>query len=389
MTSNPSWAPQAPALTVWTKYAIGSPLSPENAFATGGALTPDVQPNSPPSFPAALPPEPELAGTSLLKIGNYVLTERLPDTSPGIAIYRALNELTCEELVCRILPLERCHASLTPFWSVGPHPHINGVHEVIMGSTSAYAMHRTGPTPAEDLHAYVRRRRRLPEGEASQLFAQALQAVAHCHRSGVVVRDIKLRRFIFSDTHRTILQLDGLYDAVVFHNGDDRLADKHGCLAYVSPEILDATFVTGVTTETAASARQPIGSGSYAGCAADMWSLGVMLYTMLVGQYPFADTDACSLFARIRRGRYSLPSEISLSSHARCLIRSLLAVNPSDRITAEEALQHPWFSTAKLSGLDHGCCGEPVFPLPAAVAAAEDRTVPELMDVTTDKFFTD
>ena len=72
-----------------------------------------------------------------------------------------------------------------------------------------------------------------------------------------------------------------------------------------------------------------------------------MLYTMLVGRYPFADPDACTLFARIRRGRYPLPSEVSLSAPARCLIRSLLAVNPSDRLTAEEALRHPWFSAVE------------------------------------------
>jgi len=147
--------------------------------------------------------------------------------------------------------------------------------------------------------------------------------------------------------YRTVLQLDGLYDALVFTGSDDLLTDKHGCLAYVSPEILDATF-TGASSVTVSDSEAgrvlPPPSGSYSGCPADMWSLGVMLYTMLVGRYPFADPDACTLFARIRRGRYPLPSEVSLSAPARCLIRSLLAVNPSDRLTAEEALQHPWFT---------------------------------------------
>jgi tribbles-like protein len=257
--------------------------------------------------------------------------------------------------------------------------------------TSAYVLHRAtvGPDAGEDLHAYVRRRRRLPELEAARLFAQALDAVAHCHRSGVVVRDIKLRRFIFTDANRTILQLDGLYDAVVFAGNDDRLTDKHGCLAYVSPEILDATFTAGPqnpTSETAAgglaAAAVPL-VGSYAGRVADVWSLGVMLYTMLVGRYPFADTDACALFARIRRGRYPMPSEVSLSASARCLIHSLLAVNPADRITAEEALQHPWFAAAMSGAADLDPVASALFP----VTTMEDRAVPEIKSCVVDDLF--
>lgn len=64
---------------------------------------------------------------------------------------------------------------------------------------------------------------------------------------------------------------------------------------------------------------------------------------MLVGRYPFADTDACALFSRIRRGRYPMPTDVTLSPQARCLIRSLLTVKPEDRLTADEAVKHPWF----------------------------------------------
>jgi len=174
---------------------------------------------------------------------------------------------------------------------------------------------------------------------------------------------------------RTIIQLDGLYDALIFTGSDDVLTDKHGCLAYVSPEILDATFAAGTSSSSSAATdprtgqtQSPVVSpGSYAGRPADMWSLGVMLYTMLVGRYPFADPDACTLFARIRRGRYPLPSEVCLSAPARCLIRSLLAINPFDRLSAEEALRHPWFTAVAST------------PLTPAVSsqASDDSVVPQ------------
>ena len=143
--------------------------------------------------------------------------------------------------------------------------------------------------------------------------------------------------------YRARLKLDGLYDAAVFDGSNDLLNDKHGCLAYVSPEIIDATFNTGYSTPYSTSSGSPC--GSYSGRSADMWSLGVMLYTMLVGRYPFADADACTLFSRIRRGRYSMPVDVTLSPTARCLLRSLLTVKPEDRLTAEEAIKHPWIKS--------------------------------------------
>lgn len=94
--------------------------------------------------------------------------------------------------------------ALMPYAVVGSHPNIDGVREIVMGSTFAYAMHDTLTTGSEDLHAYVRRRRRLAEPEAARLFAQVVEAVAHCHRQGVVVRDIKLRRFLFADDERFV-----------------------------------------------------------------------------------------------------------------------------------------------------------------------------------------
>lgn len=105
---------------------------------------------------------------------------------------------------------------------------------------------------------------------------------------------------------------------------DDFLTDRHGCPAYVGPELL--------TT----------GNRSYSGRAADIWSLGVSLYTMLIGRYPFQDTQPAALFAKIRRGVFSVPSW--LSSQARCLIGCMLRKDPAERLTASELLMHPWLT---------------------------------------------
>lgn len=123
-------------------------------------------------------------------------------------------------------------------------------------------------------------------------------------------------------SHRTQLRLESLEDTHIIKGEDDTLSDKHGCPAYVSPEILNTT-------------------GTYSGKAADVWSLGVMLYTLLVGRYPFHDSDPSALFSKIRRGQFCIPEHVS--PKARCLIRSLLRREPSERLTAPEILLHPWF----------------------------------------------
>jgi len=105
------------------------------------------------------------------------------------------------------LPLDRCNSVLLPFSAVGYHPHVNTAAEIVIGSSYVYVMHRAAADVSsgftEDLHSYVRRKRRLSEREAARLFAQALHAVAHCHRRSVVVRDVKLRRFLFANDDRS------------------------------------------------------------------------------------------------------------------------------------------------------------------------------------------
>lgn len=120
---------------------------------------------------------------------------------------------------------------------------------------------------------------------------------------------------------RTRLVLDSLEDACVLTGPDDSLWDKHACPAYVGPEVLSTR-------------------ASYSGKAADVWSLGVALFTMLAGHYPFQDSEPALLFGKIRRGAFALPE--GLSAPARCLVRCLLRREPAERLTAKGILLHPW-----------------------------------------------
>ncbi|XP_077386373.1 tribbles homolog 3-like [Festucalex cinctus] len=270
--------------------------------------------------PAKSPSPKSDQSQSKVKVGPYFLFER----REGEDTYRAVHAATQQQYTCQILPLPGYQEKLSAYARLGRHGNICGLLDTVIGRDGAYLFL---PAHYGDMHAHVRGSKRLPEEEAALLFAQMLEAVAHCHRSGVVLRDVKLRRFVFTDRFRTRVSLLGLGDCVVLQRGEsDALWDRHGCPAYVGPELL------------AGGSAAP----SYSGRAADVWSLGVSLYTMLMGRYPFQDTRPAALFAKIRRGAFGLPAW--LSPPAKCLIACMLRKSPEQRLRASELLMHPWLS---------------------------------------------
>lgn len=269
----------------------------------------------------ALYPQRDAISTNVTPpLNAAVLAERylLLDSVEGSSLYRCIDIKTQEELVCKIAN-NPCSNLLTAHFRLDGHPHVNYLHKVIQGNNQTYLFF----APSQgDLHSHVRVRKRLREPEARRLFRQMCEVVKTCHEQGIVLRDLKLRKFVFADSERTHLKLESLEDAVVLDDpSEDLLQDKRGCPAYVSPEILKANT-------------------TYSGKAADMWSLGVILYTMLVGRYPFNDSEHASLFAKISRGQFTVPD--CLSSKARCMIRALLRREPEERIASEDVLYHPW-----------------------------------------------
>ena len=82
---------------------------------------------------------------------------------------------------------------------VDGHPHINPVEEVIVGESLTYLIF---PPCHVDLHSYVRMKRRLREPTARALFRQIVSAVHEAHSKGIVLRDLKLRKFVFTDETR-------------------------------------------------------------------------------------------------------------------------------------------------------------------------------------------
>mmetsp|Transcript_89181 Transcript_89181/g.238101 ORF Transcript_89181/g.238101 Transcript_89181/m.238101 type:complete len:338 (-) Transcript_89181:67-1080(-) len=174
-----------------------------------------------------------------------------------------------------------------------------------------------------DLFEKIAQSSRLTEAEAGSAFRQILLAVQHMHAKGVVHCDLKPENILYSSpAHDTIKIAD--FGFAQLTDQSSSLAHQ-GTVSYAAPEILD---------------EKPFDA------SADMWSLGVLLYAMMTGFAPFGQSPTRHSRAadRIRRAQlnFKYPVFSSISGEAVDLIQRLVVVSPSQRLTAEEALRHPW-----------------------------------------------
>lgn len=189
-------------------------------------------------------------------------------------------------------------------------------------------------------HDYVIERKRLTEMQSQNYFRQICRIVEFFHARNVVLRDLKLRKFVFADEERLLLKLVDVDESLVcpenkgdpdriiyadFDPENDRICDRRGCPPYVSPEVLN------------------LSQKWLSGKASDIWSLGVLLYVLSLGRYPFYDVTTQGLFAKIRDGQIYLSSE-ELSFQLRLLIRGILRVDPKDRPSATDILANRWLN---------------------------------------------
>ena len=101
----------------------------------------------------------------------------------------------------QVFGINRYRESLSTYWQVDSHENIGSISEIILGETKAYVFFERH---YGDLHSYVRQKKRLREEEARSLVRQIVAAVQHCHDNGVILRDLKLRKFVFKNKERLV-----------------------------------------------------------------------------------------------------------------------------------------------------------------------------------------
>lgn len=168
----------------------------------------------------------------------------------------------------------------------------------------------------------------LPEPAARFLFHQLIAGVSYLHSMYVCHRDLKPENILIDGPNPKSPQLKicdfGYSKSGVLHS---RPKSMVGTPSYVAPEVL--------------AGRE------YDGKAADVWSCGVILYIMVVGEYPFIDLEdrrnLRKVVEKILAVDYSIPDNCGVSLHCRQLISSILVKDPKKRFGIREIRKHPWF----------------------------------------------
>nr|XP_020460804.1 calcium/calmodulin-dependent protein kinase type II subunit gamma isoform X10 [Monopterus albus] len=216
------------------------------------------------------------------------------------------QKLEREARICRLLKhanIVRLHDSISE----------EGFHYLVFDLV-------TGGELFEDIVA----REYYSEADASHCISQILESVNHIHQHDIVHRDLKPENLLLASKMKgAAVKLADFGLAIEVQGEQQAWFGFAGTPGYLSPEVLR---------------KDPYGK------SVDIWACGVILYILLVGYPPFWDEDQHKLYQQIKAGAYDFPSPEwdTVTPEAKNLINQMLTINPAKRITAEQALKHPW-----------------------------------------------
>ncbi|KAI9180896.1 hypothetical protein LWI28_009179 [Acer negundo] len=236
--------------------------------------------------------------------GQQVAVKIIPKTKMTTAI--AVEDVRREVKILRALT---GHNNLVKFYDAfEDHDNVYIVMELCEGG--------------ELLDRILSRGGKYTEDDAKAVLVQILNVVAFCHIQGVVHRDLKPENFLYTskDENSQLKAIDfGLSD---FVRPDERLNDIVGSAYYVAPEVLHRSY----------------------GIEADVWSIGVIAYILLCGSRPFWARTESGIFRAVLKADPSFDEGPwpSLSIYAKDFVKRLLNKDSRKRMTAAQALSHPW-----------------------------------------------
>ncbi|KAL9546411.1 hypothetical protein MBANPS3_006672 [Mucor bainieri] len=197
------------------------------------------------------------------------------------------------------------------------HPFIARLDEMVLVDNFYYLFMEY--VDGGQLLDYIISHGKLKERQARQFARQIASALDYCHRNSIVHRDLKVENILISRTG-TIKIIDfGLSN--VF-SPQSHLSTFCGSLYFAAPELLDGRMYTGPEV--------------------DVWSFGVVLYVLVVGQVPFDDPSMAGMHAKVKQGCVDYPGH--LSSDCKSLLQRMLVTHRKQRATMSEVIVHPWMN---------------------------------------------
>ncbi|CAH8656833.1 unnamed protein product [Dicrocoelium dendriticum] len=199
------------------------------------------------------------------------------------------------------------------------HPHIVRLYHVMESECSIFMV--TEFASEGEVFDHISKSRAFSEKEARELFWQIVCAVDFCHSSGVVHRDLKAENLLL-DSESKIKVAD--FGFCNFFRPGDLLSTHCGSPQYAAPELFKG---------------EP-----YDGPLADVWSLGVILYILVCGSFPFPGESLGDIRSQVLRGLVRFP--FFLSTACEQVIRCMLAVDPARRFSLQQITNTPWMQAS-------------------------------------------
>ena len=198
------------------------------------------------------------------------------------------------------------------------HKNVIQLYEIMESKTNLYIVMEY--CEGKELFDYIVKNKYLSEKEACRFFQQIIDGVEYLHLSNITHRDLKPENLLLDNKKRIRISDFGLSN--MGEKIDSLLETPCGTPSYAPPEMLRGE--------------------KYNGVFSDIWSCGIILYTMLVGNLPCAESKEDLIYENIMTHNYYYPENIS--DEAIDLIENMLKVDPSERYDFDQIKSHPWFN---------------------------------------------
>ena len=264
------------------------------------------------------------------QIGNYLLQVVINDDNFK-KIVKGKHIPTGETVIVKIIDkmglsldsfkLKRIDQEISILKLVN-HKNIIKLYEIIETSTNIYII--TEFCEGGELFNYIIQKRKLPEKQTCNFFHQIIDALSYLHSHNISHRNIKPENILLHKTYegKFILKIKNFSISTIYNNNDRYLDTPCGTTQYAPPEML-------------------LGE-KYDGLLSDIWSAGIVLYTMCFGFLPFYSNNEQEIIDTIIKGNFDFPK--NKNKDLIDFFMHILDINPKTRYNIEKIKKHKWYN---------------------------------------------
>lgn len=204
------------------------------------------------------------------------------------------------------------------------HPNIVKAYECFEDNTYIHIV--TEYIPGGQLIDYIIQQQMVSESSSSEIMKQIFSGIGYCHSNNIIHRDLQPENLLLENGSSGAIKIIDFVASSLLSTQNPFNSKKNP--SFSAPEVINNLFFDS---------------------SCDLWSCGVIMYLLLSGKLPFYGKNENDIKNRVVQGEYSLkiPGLSTVSEEARDLLRNLLQLDPTKRISAENALTHPWFQKAQ------------------------------------------